>query len=110
MNFQMQVGWLTDITNWFRDAFLALWNAFVLFLHDLIVALIAGVMDAFASLVELIPVPDFMTTYSMNSLLGQAGNTIAWLVGTFRVGECLTIIAAGFAFRLLRKLFTLGQW
>lgn len=104
------MDWLTDLTNWLRDQLQSLWDAFVAFLGDLVVTAIEAVCDLFATAVEAIPVPDFMTQYSLDSLLGQAGSTIAWIVSTFRVGEGLAIIGAGFAFRLIRKLFTLGQW
>lgn len=106
----LYAGWLDDLTNWFKDQFKALWDAFVAFMGDLIVQAIESVCDFFATAIESIPVPDFITQYSLDSLLGQAGPTIGWLVSTFKIGQCLTIIAAGVTFRLLRKLFTLGQW
>lgn len=104
------MDWLTNLTQWLKDQLLALWDAFITFMGDLLVMLVDTICTLFALAFEAIPVPDFLTTYSLNTLFGQAGPTVAWLVGTFRIGEGLLIIAAGFAFRLLRKALTLGQW
>ena len=106
----MQAGWLTDLTTWIAQQLKALWDAFVEFCGDLLIKAGETVCDFFATAVEAIPVPDFLTQYSLDGMLGQAGPVIAWLVGTFRIGECFAILAAGFAFRMLRKLLTLGQW
>lgn len=104
------MGWLNDLTNWLKEQLLALWEAIAEFFTDLIVKTLEAVCDFFATIVEAIPVPDWVTTYSLDGILGNAGPTIAWLIGTFRIGEGLGLIALGYGFRLLRKLFTLGQW
>lgn len=106
----LQAGWLSDLTDWIKEAIESVWDAFVEFMGDLVVTAIEGVLSLFVVMINALPVPDFLTAYSLDGLLSQAGGTILWLVGTFRIGECLSIIAAGWAFRLLRKLFTLGQW
>lgn len=102
--------WLNDLTTWLKEQFLALWNGFVEFIQDTLLAALELVLNLFATAVEAIGVPDFLTTYSFDSLLGQAGGTIVWLAGKARLGDCLAVLAAAVAFRLLRKLFTLGQW
>lgn len=104
------MGWLTDLTEWFRQQLQTLWDAIEEFFGDLVVKVIEAVCDFFATVVEAIPVPDWVTTYSLDTLLGAAGPTIGWLVATFKIGEGLGVLALGIAFRLLRKLFTLGQW
>lgn len=105
-----QAGWLQDATNWLRDQFKAVWDAFIAFMGDLVLTCVEAVCNFFATVIEAIPVPEWVTSYSLNGMLSQAGQEIAWLVGTFKIGECLSIIGLGYAFRLLRKLFTLGQW
>lgn len=106
----MQAGWLDDITNWLREQILKVWDAFVRFLGDLLVDAAEACLEVAALAVESLPVPEFLSQYSLNALLGQAGPTIGWLVTTFRIGECLAIIGLGYSFRRLRKLFTLGLW
>lgn len=102
--------WLNDLTTWLKEQFMALWNAFTELLQDMLLNALEMVLDVFAKAVEAISVPDFMTTYNLGTLLGEAGPTVVWIANTFRLGEGLALIAAGYAFRLLRKLLTLGQW
>lgn len=104
------MGWLTEFTDWLVEQLIALFESIVEFFKDLVVYTLDAVCDFFATIIESIPVPDWLTTYSLDGLLGNAGPTIAWIVGTFKIGEGLGVVALGVAFRLLRKLFTLGQW
>lgn len=103
-------GWLEKLTNWLRDQIIVIWEAFAQFMSDFFLSMVEGVLNMFVMAINALPVPDFLTTYSLNGLLSQAGGTIMWLVGTFKIGECLAVISLGWGFRLLRKLFTLGQW
>ena len=106
----LPIGLLAQLTGWLVSTLKVYWDAFVVFMGDFFVSGVEGVLSIFVMALNALPVPDFLTTYSLNSLLAQSGGTIMWLVGTFKIGECLGVIAAGWAFRLLRKLFTLGQW
>lgn len=103
-------GWLERLTNWLKDTLTALWDAFKDFMGDFAVTVVGMVLDVAALCIEAIQVPDFVMAYSLSSLLGQGGEWIAWLITTFKIGTGLTLLGAGWAFRLLRKLFTLGQW
>jgi hypothetical protein len=103
-------GWLDQITNWLREQLLWLWSALIKLLKDMVVALIEGILDLFATAIEAIPTPQFLTNYSLDTLLGNAGPTVGWIMGTFRISDGLGLIAAGYGFRFLRKLFTLFQW
>lgn len=104
------MGWLTNFTNWLREQFLALWNALVELLGDLVVWLVEAMLDLVVVIVEALPAPDFIADYSICALLSSAGPTAAWALGSFRIAEGLGLLAAGFAFRMLRKLLTLFQW
>jgi len=106
----LQAGWLGDLTNWIGQMIIALFQALMSLLMDMLIFAVENMLTLWCLAIESIPVPDFLTQYSLDGLLGSAGPTITWLIGTFRIGECLAIIGAGFAFRLLRKLLTLGQW
>lgn len=103
-------GWLEKLTNWIKDTVLAVWEAFKDFIGDVLVNIIDMLLTTAAIAIEAIQVPDFVLAYSLGGLLGQGGDWIAWLIMTFKVGTGLTLIGAGWAFRLLRKLLTLGQW
>jgi hypothetical protein len=106
----MQAGWLDDITNWLREQLEKLWNSFVELMGDFAVWMVDAVLDLFATIIEAIPVPDFIANYSICALLANAGPTVAWALDTFKIAEGLGLLAAGFGFRMLRKLLTLFQW
>jgi hypothetical protein len=110
MNLLLQVNWLGDFTTWLKDAFLWLVHAIGTLLQEAIVSGLQAVCDFFLAIFNAIPTPDFLAQYSLGALLGNAGPTIGWICTTFRVGEGLAMLAAAIAFRLLRKLVTLGQW
>lgn len=102
--------WLEKITNWFREQFGEYWDAFVRFMSDFLLTVLEFVCDVGLYVIDLIPVPDFVTQYTPGALLAQAGPEIAWLAGVLRLSECFVILAAGIVFYLVRKLLTLGQW
>ncbi|MGH8122215.1 MAG: phage coat protein [Gammaproteobacteria bacterium] len=104
------MGWLDDLTGWFIRIWRQIWDAVVGFFKDLIIYGVEAVIHAFAYIVSLIPVPSFLTTYTIGGLLGGAGPTIGWLCTQLQLGTALSMIAAAYAFRLFRKLITLGQW
>ncbi|MDH5829713.1 phage coat protein [Luteimonas sp. M1R5S18] len=106
----MQAGWLDDLTNWLRDTLGGLWDDFVEFMGDLLISALEALCDFFASLIESIPVPDFITQYSLDGLVSQLPPNVLWFLGVIRFPECIALLGLGVAFRLIRKLFTLGQW
>lgn len=101
---------MKDLLNWFKDQI----TRFASWLWDVIthafVYACDVVMELFSSIVELIGVPSFLQNVSLCNYLEQVHPYALWLMGTFRISEGLALIAAGYAFRLLRKLLTLGQW
>lgn len=109
-NLLLSIGWLEDLTKWFKDAFKAIFNAFKELMNDLIIALLKTVLDAVDAMIVLIPVPDFMTNYGMCALLAQAGPAVGWIYNELRFSECMALIVAAYGFRMTRKLLTLFQW
>lgn len=91
------------------DFWKGLWTDFVEFLVDLPVSIIKGILDAVAGIFESIPVPDFMNQ-SLGDALGPAMPYIGNFAAQAGLGQAFSILAAGLAFRLLRKALTLGQW
>jgi hypothetical protein len=105
-----QAGWLDDLTGWLAQLLKDLFHAGEDLLKDLLIKLIENTLAAWLYVLDSIPVPDFIAQYSLGTLLGAAGPQIGWIMGTFRIGEGLLLLGAGFAFRLTRKALTLGQW
>lgn len=104
------MGWLNDLTNWLRSLAEAIWTALEALLQDLIVMWAHQVFAMYLFVLESLPMPDFLDQYSMCTLLNAAGPTVGFFLSTFRVGEGLGLIGAGYVFRLLRKIATLFQW
>lgn len=104
------MDWIDDLTNWLREQLQSLWDGFVEFMTDFIVMMIEGATDTVLAIIDLLPVPDFLATYSLCALLNAAGPEVGYFLQTFRIAEGLALLAAGYGFRLLRKLLTLFQW
>ena len=104
------MGWLTKLTDWFREQIIAFFTALQAMLEALFMVWLKQSTEVATYIIGALPVPDFLANYSLCTLLSQTGPTVGWLLNTFRIGEGLGLIAAGFSFRLVRKLATLFQW
>ncbi len=106
----MYAGWLGDLTGWLLGLVKKLWAAIEAFFTDLIVLALEKMLELVALAFESLPVPDFMTQHTIGSLLGNAGPTVGWLVDTFKISECMSLLAAGAVFKITRKIVTFGKW
>lgn len=95
---------------WLIDMLQALFEAGVELLKDASINLLSNGADFIAYAIESIPVPDFVQQNAIGTLMGQAGPVVGWVASTLMLPEALTMIAAAFAFRMLRKVLTLFQW
>lgn len=100
---------LSDFSNWLfglvHDAVLAVLHM----LQDAFLWLLNALLSGIAAILGAIPAP-FSEQYSLSNLFAGLDPSIAYFVGQFGIVECLALLGAGVAFRLLRKLVTLGQW
>jgi len=110
LSFDPSAGWFGDLTDWLLKIWKQIWQAFTDFIKDIALFFLDIAMQVVMWVVNVIPVPDWLSQYSIGQFLGGAGPTIGWVVSELKIGQGLSIIAAGYAFRLLRKLLTLGQW
>lgn len=101
---------LEKITNWFKEQFAAMWEALAAMLHDLVLWFVGAVFDISASMIEMLPAPDFMTGMSIGQMMGQAGPVVGWLANVLQIPAALGVFGAAYAFRILRKFLTLFQW
>jgi len=104
------MGWLTDLTNWLREIIVAVWGAFTTFIGDMLVQSLETMTAAVLFVLNHLPMPDWLSQYSLCALLAQTGPTVTWALDTFRIDDGLGVIALGYGFRLLRKFVTLFQW
>lgn len=101
---------LDDLTKWLKEALEAFFEGLVELLKELVFHQLLMFSAIFLKLMEMIPAPDFLTETTLASSLGQAGPVVAWALHTFKIGEGMALIGAGYVFRLTRKAVTLGQW
>lgn len=105
----LQAGPLDDITNWLKRQWEAMWAAIWQLIQDAFYWCVEGVMDVFATIIEAIPVPEFLQN-GLGGMFSFLPAEILYFVGLFRIPEGLLMVGTGVAFRLLRKLLTVGQW
>lgn len=103
-------GWLDKITDWIAGAVHTVFKALVDLLRDVIVWLFEAVLSLFAAMISAIKPPSFLSNYSMGSILGRSGSIAEFFMAQLQIPAALGLIAAGYAFRLLRKFLTLFQW
>lgn len=104
------MDWLTDLKNWFLDVIKWLWDAWTGFYHDMSVDIIKRVFEAVGEIAKVIPVPQWMSDYSVGRLIGQLDPGLGYFVDRIGLGAGLTLLGLGYAFRVSRKVLTAFQW
>ena len=105
-----KAGWLGDLTDWLVDQIKAVWNALVAFLGDLFLTWVQHTIDMLVWVLAKIPVPDFLTSQSLGTMLGNAGPTVLWFCDVFMIPQCMSVLASAMVFSVIRKLVTVGIW
>lgn len=92
------LAWLlelvTTVMNWIKDLALDLFSLF---------------LDGLYALFSLLEVPDFLSGSIGTAFEGLPALTLYYLAQV-GLAQGLLMVGAAYAFMLLRKLFTLGQW
>ncbi len=101
---------MTEFSNWLlqlvKDYFKAVWG----FLLDVVIELASLIFQALVTIISAIPVPSFLSNNQLSTAFASIPPEVWFFASHFKFAECLGILAAAVAFRLLRKLATLGQW
>ncbi|XQA76268.1 hypothetical protein ACM9W9_10435 [Xanthomonas sacchari] len=103
-------GPVTDVTNWLRDQFLALWNAFIQFMHDLVIFVIETSLELVRTILYALPPLDFLSGLTVCTILSNAGPWAKWAIVTFHLTEAFVLLSGALVFRLTRVVLTLFQW
>jgi hypothetical protein len=98
-----------QFTAWLVDLFSGLVDAISSMLYDLFLFILDGFLSGIASIVEAIPVPDF-ANYGLSYYLTAVDPSVLYFLDRIGLAQALSMLGAGLAFRLLRKLVTLGNW
>lgn len=100
---------LKEFTDWLLDligkAFTAVWDWFT----DVLIELADLLLTAMASLIALIPVPDWLSA-GMQALFQGLDGPILYILSSCGFGPAVALYGAGWGVRLVRKIVTLFQW
>lgn len=99
------MDWFDSLIDWLG----ALFQDFIEFVYDLPVFLIENVVGLIVDLIVEIPVPEFLEN-GLSDYVSDFPDLVLWAMDITSVDDALLVVASGVSFRLLRKLFTLGQW
>lgn len=100
------IAFITRIFEWLGGLF----KDFMEFVTDLPVKILHGFLDGVIYLLNMIPVPDFIAQYSLQSLFNALPDSVLWFIQFFGIPQAFAIFGLGVAARLTRKAMTLGQW
>jgi len=94
-----------NIFNFFIDVFTDIEELLTDIPLFILEAFLNGVYEVF----NTIPVPELFSN-GLAPLLSNLPPSIAYILVSTGFNEALSLLGVGITFRLLRKLFTLGQW
>lgn len=88
----------------------SLWDDFIEWMMDFPIWLLSVFLDAIASIIEAINPPSFMSGGGLSAALGPTSQYIGSFLVQSGFAEAFALLGVGLAFRLTRKVLTLGQW
>jgi hypothetical protein len=92
------LAWLLSLVMWVLN-----------FLKDMVLSVFELVLDGVVLVFNSITPPEFLSN-GLGVLFGALHPDILYFLSMSGLDVALSIYGAGVSFRLLRKLFTLGQW
>jgi hypothetical protein len=98
-----------DLYNDFIGWVVAVFDAIIAFFADLLILILDGFLSAIATIIESIPAPDFIQN-GLQFYLSGIDPSILYFLSISGLDTAFALLGSGLAFRLLRKLVTLGQW
>lgn len=102
--------WVQDFENWLVQVVKDVWTAVSDLYHDMALELIKKVLEVVAEVAKLIPVPQWMSDYSLGHLFGMLSPTLGYFVDRLGLSVGIPLLGLGYAFRVGRKLLTAFQW
>lgn len=94
---------IDEVLQLIRDIFLDV----IEFFTYLPLLVFQGLLGALITVIEGLPPPDFLVTYTIGDLISD---DLAWVLGQTNFGEGLAIVLAGYTFYFVRRVGTLGIW
>tara|TARA_R110001592_G_scaffold305032_1_gene577608 strand:- start:3146 stop:3469 length:324 start_codon:yes stop_codon:yes gene_type:complete len=107
---------MNDLVLWFKDLF----TSIVSWFEDIVILILSFFKDIFLNVFELaldgvvyvflLLEPPQLLTNGLDTAFSALGNDLLYFLSQSGLAAGLAIYGSGVSFRLLRKLFTLGQW
>lgn len=105
----IMIDWLkaawADLIQVLKDILQAILDFFL----DIGILVLELILDAIYAIVNLIPVPSFLQN-GMGSMLSGIDPSVLYFLDQSGLDAAFALLGTGIAFRLIRKLITLGQW
>lgn len=101
--------WFSDTWNSFVDWLYSVFETLFDFIKDVFLIVFELVLDGVVFVFTAITPPDFLSV-GIGSLFNALHPDIVYFLSMSGLDSGLAVYGAGVSFRLLRKLFTLGQW
>lgn len=101
---------MSEFAKWLLGLVKALLQPLWDWVTDLFVALADMTLSAIAGLIKSIPAPSFLSSNGLTQAFAAIPSDVWYFAAHFKFGACLAVLSAAVAFRLTRKIFTLGQW
>ena len=103
------VSWLKqtydELIKWFEETFILILG----FFKDLFLNVFELMLDGVVFVFLLLEPPELLTS-GLDSAFNGLSNDLLYFLSQSGLAAGLAIYGSGVSFRLLRKLFTLGQW
>lgn len=98
-----------SIWDWLGQKLTQLWTDFQQWAIEFVAWIADSVLSVVASAVEAIDTPEFLDN-GLASVIGALPNDVVYFLGQSGFGAAIALVGAGVAFRIVRKIVTLGQW
>ncbi len=103
------IDWFKETWESFVDWLYEIVQVIFEFLQDVFLFVFERIMDGVVFIFNTITPPDFLSA-GIGTLFNALHPDIVYFLSMSGLDSGLAIYGAGVSFRLLRKLFTLGQW
>ena len=90
---------MDSIFNWFRS----LWSDLAAFIGRIFINILDMFMDGITAVLSLIPMPEFMTQYSIGLLMGPVEPYIGYFLQQSQVGTALQILGAAYVASFIKN-------
>jgi len=104
------MGWLSDFKQWLLDRIHELWDGISGFYHDMGLKIVKAGLSVISELIKAIPVPSWMSDYSLGHLFSYLSPTLGYFVDRLGLGVGIGLLGLGYTFRVARKVATALQW